>query len=393
MLDRVFSAFARLTPVHVARTEEERRAVFRMRYRIYFEEKNELGVPYADHARREIHTPEDDSPQTALFYVGSPEDMKGSLRVVAWKPGQIPADFRRKYSLDRFPDIDTRAVCYVGFLMVEKTLRGTAGVVALTSGAVEKTVVDHGAEMMFSDCAPGLLNPYRRLGLRPYGGRLLSMHRGMQIPVAGITADLDHARRVGSPWYPTLKKLAAQHKLPARDFSALLVPFGHPGVETDVDRVQAAIEGSVGRHQAPFLAQFPPKIRRRLAQGGMIVDVDPDVDMLVEGFANKDIFVVLEGELEIRMGGSVVAKLGPGEVLGEIAFFRGSGQRSATVRSTTRGSVLHVRHGFLSRLASEHPAEALPIYEALGRLVAERLAAWGPEGRRTSITNEIEAGE
>jgi CRP-like cAMP-binding protein len=374
MLDRLFGAVARLTPVHVAQTEAEQNAVFRMRYDIYVGEKNELGVPHADHARHEIRTPEDSLPDATIMYTGTPERVTGSLRVRVWGPGEIPADVRRRYSLSRFPDIDTRSICQVGHLMMVPTLRGTAAVVALTSSAVEKTVTEHGVEMMIADCAPGLLDTYRHLGLRPYGGQLLSKTRGMQIPVVGITADLDHARRSGSPWLAVLRRLDADGKLPRRDFSGLLAPLGESGVETDSARVLVAVEGAVKRHPSAFLARLPAPTRQRLARGGLVLDVAADTEMLVEGFASRDLFVVLEGEVEVLSNGVPIATVGPGEVLGEVAFFRANGQRSAAVRARTASRVLHLRHRFVKRMTHEQLADGVAVYEALANVLAERFA-------------------
>jgi CRP-like cAMP-binding protein len=197
----------------------------------------------------------------------------------------------------------------------------------------------------------------------------------MQIPVVGITADLEHAKRCGSPWYPVLRRLAAEGKLPRRDFAALLAPLGESGVETDGARVLTTVERALARHPSPFLSRLPDKTRERLARGGMVLDVGAGTEMLVEGFANRDLFIVLEGEVEIRASGVPVAVLGPGELLGEVAFFRTSGQRSASVRARVASRVLHLRHGFVKRMTAEHEKDGFAVYEALAQVLAERFAA------------------
>src|SRR3569832_800711 len=98
MLAPLANLLTRLQPVRVARTEAERAAIFRMRYRVYVEEQGDASLPGADHARREIRTPEDDLPGVTLFYIGTPERIDGSLRVRAWAPGHLPPEFRERYS-------------------------------------------------------------------------------------------------------------------------------------------------------------------------------------------------------------------------------------------------------------------------------------------------------
>ena len=373
MLERVLHALARLAPVHVARTADERAAVYRMRYRVYVDEQRDVHLPGTDHGRREIRQPEDDLPGTLLFYTGTPPDITGTVTVHVLDPARLPEGFARDFALERFPTIAGRPLCHVGFLMADRTLRGSANVLALTAGAVARTVLDHHVEVMFSVCAPGLLRNYQRFGLRPYGAPVVSTYRGMQIPVAGICADLDHLRRCASPWYPTLAVLGAEGRLPRREFASLLPAFARGGVEVDPARVRAQVEGAMARHSMPFLERLPEATRRRALDGGVVFDVAPGVVMMVEGFVNRDVFVVLEGMLEVRRGDRVLATRGPGEVLGEIAFFSDTGQRAASVRSTAAGRILFLGNGSLRRLAAKHPADGVAVYQALGRVLAHRL--------------------
>jgi hypothetical protein len=375
MFTRLLSTLSRIAPVHIARTPEERAAVFRMRYRVYVEEQRDLRFPGTNHALREIRQPDDDEPTTTLFYTGTPPDITGTLTVHVLDPRRLPDGFHADYSLDRFQSLDDRPLAHVGFLMTERTLRGTAEVLALTSGAVAHVVKNHQVEIMFSVCAPGLLRSYQRFGLRPYGAAVFSSHRGMQIPVAGVTADLDHVRRCASPWYPTLSKLGAEGRLPRREFASLLPAFGRSGVELDPARVCARVEAAMARHPIPVLASLPEGTRRRLLRGGFIFDVARDLAMMVEGLVNRDVFIILDGRLAVYRGGRLLATLGPGEVIGEIAFFSDSGQRAASVRSRAAGQVLHLSHGFLRRLAAEHPASGVALYQALGRVLAHRLGS------------------
>lgn len=382
VLNHLFDLFTRHRPALIARTEEERAAVFRQRYDIYVREQNETASPGADHARREIRTPEDDLPETTLFYAGSSSNVEASLRLRVWAPGQIPADMRARFSLHRFSDIDTRVVATVGYMMVASKLRGTANMVALSSSAIEWAVTEHGVEMVVANCAPGLLRAYRRLGLRPFGGRLIPTRNELHIPIVGITADLDHVRRVGSPWYPALRRLGARGLLPKRDYQPLLAPLANGGVEEDADRVLACIDALPAGRRSAFLDRLSPKARRELAKVGFVYEIDEGADLFGESIVGQDLFIVLAGTLEARIEGKPVVAMGPGEIVGEVGFFRDTRQRSASVRAASKCTVLHLGQRRIRGLAAKHPEEGVAIYASLAQVLAERLAAWGPDGRR-----------
>ncbi len=376
------TALSRLIPVRVARTEAEREAIYRLRYRVYVEEKNDLRFPGIDHEKRQLKTEADELPGTTLFYTGTAPKITGTVRVRVWQPSTLPSDVRERYSLDRFPGVDSRTLCHTGLLMVDRSMRGTANALALSTKAGEETIATHGVELMFTSCAPGLLNSYSRLGLRPYGARLLSEANGLQIPVAYVTADLDHARRNKTLWYPTLRSLARSGKLPTREPASLLPPFAHGGVVNHPSKVVELVRTSYPSSPTFFLGALKPKTRDRLVQGGVLLVIEPKVDLVVEGFVNRDLFIVLEGQVELLLDGVACAQLGPGELLGEVAYFSERGRRSAGLRTRTACRVLPLRQGQLRRFVREHPADGVEVYEALGKLLAARLAGWGPAGRR-----------
>lgn len=94
MLARLFT---HLKKVHRASTQEEREAIYRFRYRVYVEELHrELGG--VDSVRRMVTDDEDEKPYSHHFYVGSPDDLEGVVRVRVWEPKQMPEAEARKYS-------------------------------------------------------------------------------------------------------------------------------------------------------------------------------------------------------------------------------------------------------------------------------------------------------
>jgi Cyclic nucleotide-binding domain len=131
---------------------------------------------------------------------------------------------------------------------------------------------------------------------------------------------------------------------------------GVPTLEQRADDV-AAVMDAVGsaraaittlarspwRHQenAVLAAEAETPLERRLSltimRGGAkprVTKVRAGETLMAEGEAADHIVLVLDGMVEVDVGGTVLAKLGPGAVLGERAALE-QGRRTATIRAVT----------------------------------------------------------
>ena len=87
-----------------------------------------------------------------------------------------------------------------------------------------------------------------------------------------------------------------------------------------------------------------------------------------EGERGIGLFVILEGECEVTIGGKRKAKLGPGDFFGEVALLDG-GPRTATVTALTQVRLVGITGWVFRGLLMEHPTIALKTLEAVaGRL-------------------------
>src|SRR5690349_3541762 len=104
-----------------------------------------------------------------------------------------------------------------------------------------------------------------------------------------------------------------------------------------------------------------------------------------EGSTGRELFVVLDGEVEIaKFNGAsktVIITLGKGEFFGEMAVIDGS-SRSATAIAATAGTrVMRINHARFVYLVSQQPAFALMIMDALSkRLRASNTVAFRTAG-------------
>jgi CRP/FNR family transcriptional regulator, cyclic AMP receptor protein len=117
--------------------------------------------------------------------------------------------------------------------------------------------------------------------------------------------------------------------------------------------------------------------RELRAIAGVVKDVRHAAGTVIarEGEPGVGLFVIVDGQAEVTIGGKGMAKLGPGDFFGEIALLDG-GPRSATVTATTDLRLLGLTEWVFRGLLQEHPSIAVKTLEAMaGRLRAATKAA------------------
>jgi hypothetical protein len=371
---------SKLEPVHAATTREEREAIYRFRYTVYFEEYGrEIGNP--DHERRWVTDADDEKHYSTQLYTGSLDDISGAVRIRHWQPGEIPDYERRELSMDLIPDIDQRHTAEIGRFMIRRSLRGKMLLGSFAHYTYDMLAGEKGTELTFCYCAPGLVRFYRKLGARPFGGRLVHTPDGMMVPLVSVMSDYDYYRKVGSPMAPQVKKHFGPGKRPNVDTSSFEHLFGREAqpIELDPDVIWEEVQDGLVEQEetsegTTFLSELPPDTLKRLATEGFILDVPPDTLVTREDYGEKEMFVVLDGVFEVVRDGQRLNLLSEGELFGEIAFFRKEGRRTASVRSLTEGRLLVLRGKSLDNIIDEQPKLAARILMSISRVMAERMA-------------------
>jgi CRP/FNR family transcriptional regulator, cyclic AMP receptor protein len=90
-----------------------------------------------------------------------------------------------------------------------------------------------------------------------------------------------------------------------------------------------------------------------------------------EGSSGRELFVVLEGQIEIARigaaGKTVIATLGKGEFFGEMAVIDGSSRSATAIAAAPHTRVMRINHARFVYLVSQQPAFALMIMDALSK--------------------------
>ncbi|HLY35466.1 MAG TPA: cyclic nucleotide-binding domain-containing protein [Candidatus Limnocylindria bacterium] len=111
--------------------------------------------------------------------------------------------------------------------------------------------------------------------------------------------------------------------------------------------------------------------KRELEQLGTLADEIDVADGRVltrEGETGHEFFVVLDGTVRVDVGSSVVATLGKGDFLGEIALVDGK-PRTATTRAVGATRLLVIGHREFHQLMDDFPTVKTSVLEALAERV------------------------
>lgn len=108
---------------------------------------------------------------------------------------------------------------------------------------------------------------------------------------------------------------------------------------------------------------------RHIAETGRLVTVPQGWSLMWERTPADKAYVILEGEVDIRVGDEIVARLGAGEVVGELAIVNRR-LRAATVVAATPLRVLHFTRESVEQLYAGVPAFRAALDRAAGEHAA-----------------------
>lgn len=364
-----------LVPVYVAETEEEREAVFASRYAVYCEEIGYKGVSGDDVSHR-AHDAEDDKPYTTLVYtVDGTGSLTGTCRIRHWQPGQVPPEDWQALSMSMFDGIEDLATCEIERLAVLPEHRGGVVPVSIVY-ALYQLIVHLGVDVTFTCCPPGLVRYYRAIGYLPYAGRLVPTAEGMMVPLVSFPSNRSYLERAGSVLTPFVDGYYGAGKRAVLDVSRWAHVLDQDAAPVSFDaaastRLVASLR-NLSTEQASMLQALSEETARILAEKGFVLTLSAGQPLIEKGLAQQEVFVILDGAFEVWDDDRWLRTMGPGDVIGEIAFFGTAGRRSATVKAASNGQVLVLRRRFVEELIESDPARAAEILFQLARVLADR---------------------
>jgi CRP-like cAMP-binding protein/predicted GNAT family N-acyltransferase len=357
--------------IRFASTEEEREAVYRLRYDTYVEEMH-LYATQADHTRRWLKD-EDDS-TTHLMYARVGDEVLGTLRMHLGGEGAISEPLATRFALERFlPLVPKEQICVVSRFMVHPDMRGTAVPYRLIQESI-RFQLERAQELTFCDCQPHLLNLYLSLGFRPYMGTSDHPEFGVMVPLVLVLRDREHLEWVGSP----LRSLLAAHvsisEVPAQVAPLLEKARGVLSHElSDPDRYWREVHGLMGANRPSVFSGLSKQELQAVLASSHVIQCAPGDYLIRRGQVARTVFVVLSGTLEVRHGERVVAQVTEGEVVGEVAFLLSSSRISDVCATGSGAQVLCLSEKSLRALIDSSSRAAALLLLNLSRALAHKL--------------------
>ncbi len=113
-----------------------------------------------------------------------------------------------------------------------------------------------------------------------------------------------------------------------------------------------------------FLAGMPDELLQALAARCRVLTVGPDRAVVTQGEAGSTMYVIIGGEVRVHDGEVTLARLGEGEVFGEMAVLDAE-VRSATVTTSSDATLLELERDSLFDALATHPGGFQAILHAV----------------------------
>lgn len=100
--------------------------------------------------------------------------------------------------------------------------------------------------------------------------------------------------------------------------------------------------------------------------------LQPDLVLMREGECEREIFILAEGELHVKVRDTVIASILPGNVVGEGTFFSGQ-PRSATIVAASSGIAWSLDWEKYEAMSAKYPKLSLDLTKGLAAVLAVRM--------------------
>jgi hypothetical protein len=365
--------------IHLAQSEEEKRGVFRLRYDIYVEEMGRYRS-IADHENRLLSEPEDET--SRIFYAAQDGRVVGTARF-SWG-GDAPFTERlvEHYQLAPFlKELPREAIAVGERGMVVPEMRGSE-IFKQLGHETRRFLNAKRVQLMFGACEPHLLPLYIGNGARTFAEKNInSTESGYLIPIVSVLEDIEYLRRIGSPEAEFAEDFGDDARIP--DCVDRLITRSGSVVSQRVV-ASGAYRGEINEalselaeNQYSALDDLTEDEMLRCLGRSNIIECRAGDRLLKKGGMARNMFVVLEGTLEVRDGNQLLRVLSAGDVFGEVAFLL-ERPRSADIFAATDGvRVLSLSEGTLRGLIESDPAFAAQLLLNISKILCLRLVKGG----------------
>jgi len=365
--------------IHLAKSEEEKRGVYRLRYDVYVEEMGRYrGI--ADHENRLFFEPEDETAR--IFYAAKDGEVVGTARFNWGGDAAFTERLVEHYQLAPFLKELPREAITVGERgMVVPALRGSE--IFKELGAETRHFLNaKRVQLVFGACEPHLLPLYTGNGARTFAEKNInSPESGYLIPIVTVAEDIEYLRRIGSPEAETATDFGDDARIP-ECVDRLITKSGSVMSQRLV--ASGAYRGEItealselSTNQFSALEDLTEDEMLRCLGRSNIIECQAGDRLLKKGGMARNMFVVLDGTLEVRDGNQLLRVLSPGDVFGEVAFLLERPRSADIFAATDDARVLSLSESNLRGLIESDPAFAAQLMLNISKILCLRLVKGG----------------
>jgi CRP-like cAMP-binding protein len=348
-----------------ARTAAEVEAVQRLRYAVYVEEMHRYDHAVGVHDGR-FEEPEDD--HSWICFARDGDQVVAATRVTWGGAGFSPRQVEQYQLAPFLAELPAELMCVGERFTVLPAYRGSGVLEQLLEYGRAATPVGE-LRLAFGCCEPHLLPLYLKMGQRTYARHNInSPVAGYLVPLVAFLPDVDSLRGLGTapPGELPACVQAVLDQAPSVRTEALTL---HDDYLREIRRTLDALDA---QRLSPFDGLSADETDRLIARS-TILECEAGDRVLRKGGTARNIFVVLEGTLEVRDGSTIVNVLSTGDVFGEMAFLL-ERPRSFDVDAAVDGTrVLSLSEGALRKLIAEDAGVAAKVLLNVSRLLCLRL--------------------
>ncbi len=155
------------------------------------------------------------------------------------------------------------------------------------------------------------------------------------------------------------------------NITSVLIRVGHTA-QKDTERARRLAVRREALAGMPLFSKLHEREMLRIMQVAEVLEFEAGQDVVREGDRGDELFIVVDGQLQILRGEQVLSEVGPGEHFGEMALIR-SLPRSATVRAIEKSELISIRRSdFFGILRKEYELAGKLLWQFLG-VLADRL--------------------
>ena len=359
--------------MRLATTEEEKEAVYHFRYDVYVVEMGRSSAA-ADHDGRRLVEPEDETAR--IWYAAQDGEVVATHRF-SWG-GDAPFSERliEGYQLAPFLKELPPETMVVGERgMVVPRLRGSDVFKKLgrfSSAYTEEKRI----QLIFGACEPHLLSLYLSQGCRTFAKKNInSPGAGYFIPIVTVVEDIEYLRRIRSPNAETTRDWGDDARIPACvdrliDSSGVTSQrLSAPGKY--LEEIHQALDELAQNRLSALDGLSEGEAERALGKSN-IIHCSAGDRVLSQGSVARNLFVVLEGTFEVRVGDELIRVFSPGDVFGEMAFLL-ERPRAADVYAATEGRILSLSEGTLREAIGSNPEIAAQLLLNISKMLCYRI--------------------